>query len=117
MCMIGKLSRDQNADWPKHLPKLVHAYTSTRSAITRYSLHYLMYRCQPHLPINFYFPMIRGTNKHQHADHYVAKLHEWLWEAFREAQVQSMSEAETQKWHYDRKGNAISLEPDDLVLA
>ena len=31
--------------------------------------------------------------------------------------MQSTSEAERQKQHYDRKGNAISLEPGDLVLA
>ena len=55
--------------------------------------------------------MIRGV------DHYVAKLHEWLQEAFKEAQVQSTSEAERQKWYYDRIANAISLEPGDLVLA
>ena len=40
-----------------------------------------------------------------------------MWEAFKEAQVQSKSEAERHKWHYDRKANAISLEPGDLVLA
>ena len=50
-------------------------------------------------------------------DYYIAKLCEWLWEAFKEAQVQSTSEAERQKWYYDRKANAISLEPGDLVLA
>ena len=76
-----------------------------------------MYRYQPHLPIDFYFPMIRGMRKHQHVDHYIAELHEQLWEAFKEAQVQSTLEAEKQKWHYDRKANAISLEPGDLVLA
>ena len=32
-------------------------------------------------------------------------------------QAQSMSKAERQKWYYDRKANAISLEPGDLVLA
>ena len=55
--------------------------------------------------------------KHQHVDHYITELHEWLQEAFKEAQVQSTSEAERQKQHYDRKANAISLEPSDLVLA
>ena len=39
-CMIGKLSRDQKADWPKHLPKLVHAYNSMQSATTGYNLQY-----------------------------------------------------------------------------
>ena len=60
MYMIGKLSKDQKADWPRHLHKLVHAYNSTRSAITGYSPHYLMFGCQLHIPIDFYFPMIWG---------------------------------------------------------
>ena len=59
---------------------------------------------------------MRGTEKHQHVDHYVAELHEWLQETFKEAQMQSTSEAERQKRYYDRKANAISLEPGDLDL-
>ena len=74
MCMIGKLMKDQKADWPKHLPELVHAYNSVRLAITRNSPHYLMFGCQPCLPINFYFPMIWGTEKHQHVNYYIAEL-------------------------------------------
>ena len=61
--------------------------------------------------------MVRGTQKYQCVDHYIAKLCERLWEAFKEAQVQAISEVERQKQHYSRKANAISLEPDDLVLA
>ena len=43
-----------------------------------------------------------------------------MWTAvgsLQEAQVQSMSEAERQKWYYNRKGNTVSLELGDLVLA
>ena len=43
MRMIGKLSKDWKADWPKHPPELVHAYNSTRLAITGYSPHYLTF--------------------------------------------------------------------------
>ena len=117
MCMIWKLSKDQKADWPKHLPELVHAYNSTRLAITGYSPHYLMFWHWPHLPIDFYFPMVRGSQKYQHVDHYIAELCERLWEAFKEAQVWSTSKVEREKWYYNRKAKAISLEPDDLVLA
>ena len=42
MHMIGKLSKDQKGDWPRHLPELVHAYNSTRSAIAGYSPHYFL---------------------------------------------------------------------------
>ena len=93
MHMIGKLGKNQKADLPKHLPKLEHAYNSMGLTITGYSRHYMMYTCRPHLPINFYFPMIRHMKKHQNIDHYVAKLWEQLWKAFKEAQVQSMSVA------------------------
>ena len=61
MHMIEKLSKDRKADWLRHLPEVVHAYNSTRLAITGYSLHYLMFRCQPCLPINLYFPRVRST--------------------------------------------------------
>ena len=74
MSMIGKLNRDQKADWPKHLPELVHSYNSMRLAITRYSPHYFMIGCQPCLPIAFHFPMMRGIEKHQLVNYYIAKL-------------------------------------------
>ena len=45
MCIIWKLSKDWKADWLRHLPKLVHAYNSMRSAITGYSPHYLRVWC------------------------------------------------------------------------
>ena len=96
MHMIGKLSKDWKADWLKHLPKLVHAYNSMRSANTGYIPHYLMFRCWSCLPINFYFPTERGTQKHQGVDHHIAEQHEWLREAFKEAMMQSTSEVERQ---------------------
>ena len=64
-----------------------------------------MFGCQPCLPIDFYFPMIRDMKKHQHVDHYVAELCKQLRETFKEAQVQSTLEVERQKQYYDRKAN------------
>ena len=61
--------------------------------------------------------MMRGMEKHWHVDCYIVKLCEQLWEAFKEVQVQSTSEAERQKQYYDRKANAISLETGDLVFS
>ena len=74
MSMIGKLSKNWKVDWLRHLLELVHAYNSMRLAIMRYSPHYLMFGHQLCLPIDFYFPTVRGMKKHQNVDHYVAKL-------------------------------------------
>ena len=59
----------------------------------------------------------KGYTKNQCVNNYITELHERLWEAFKEIEMQSMSKVERQKWHYDRKANAVSLEPGDLVLA
>ena len=41
--MIEKLEYKQKKQWPRHLAKLTHAYNSTRSAVTGYSPHFLMF--------------------------------------------------------------------------
>ena len=43
MRMIGKLGKNKKANWPGHPAEIVHAHNATRSAMTRYSLHYLMF--------------------------------------------------------------------------
>ena len=43
MRMIRKLGKDKKANWPGHLAEKVHACNATYSAMTRYSLHYLMF--------------------------------------------------------------------------
>ena len=61
MHMIGKLGEDKKADWPSHLAEIVHAYNATRSAVTRYSPHYLMFGQWPRLPVDFVFPTIGSS--------------------------------------------------------
>ena len=56
--MIGKLSHDKKAQWEQHLLELLQAYNSTRSVVTGYSPHYLMFGRCPCLPIDYYFPAV-----------------------------------------------------------
>ena len=44
MRVIWRLGKDKRASWPGHLAEIVNAYNATRSAVTGYSLHYLMFR-------------------------------------------------------------------------
>ena len=41
--MISKLSQDEKANWPKHLPELIQAYNGMRSVIMGYSPHIIFY--------------------------------------------------------------------------
>ena len=122
MQMIGKLGEDKKADWPGHLAEVVQVYNATRSAMTGYSPHYLMFRCRPRLLVNFYFPTFRSTEipmrstSAKHVDEYVATVHDWLMATFWEAQAQSTAEAQEQKWYYDQKIGTMDLKPDNLVL-
>ena len=68
------------------------------------------------MAVDFYFLTERGAERHKHVNEYIANLLYHLREVYKEAQDQSMVEAQGQKWYYDRWINAISLEPGNLVL-
>ena len=91
MHMIRKLGEDKKANCPSHLAKIAHAYNAIHSAVTRYSPHYLTFRRQPRLLVNFVFPDIGSSEvpmreaSTKHVDEYVAsiwdRLRTTLWEA------------------------------------
>ena len=120
--MIGKLGEDEKANWLSHLAEIALAYNATQSAMTGYSPHYLMFGCQPRLPVNFYFLTLRsaegprrGTST-RHVNENVATVRDHLRTTLQEAQAQSMAEAQKQKQYYDWKIGAVGLKPGDLIL-
>ena len=122
MCMIGKLGEDKKANWPSHLAEIAYAYNATRSAVTGYSPHYLMFGQWPRLPVDFAFPTV-GSNEAptreastRKVDTYVASVRDCLMSTLREAQAQLTAEACRQKWYYNRKICAVNLKPGDLIL-
>ena len=99
MHMIGKLGEDKKANWPSHLAEIAHAYNSTRSTVTGYSPHYLMFGQWPRLPVNFVLPTV-GSSKApmreastRSVDVYIASVRDRLRSALWEAQAQSTAEA------------------------
>ena len=84
-CMIGKLVHDKKAQWEQHLLEILQAYNSTRSAVTGYLSHYLMFGRCPHLPVDYYLMEVRRCFK----------------DGYAEAHLQTNCEAKKQKWYYD----------------
>ena len=60
--MLGTLPPEKKSEWKNHIGILVHAYNCTQKSATRFSLYYLMYGRQPHLPVD----IILGLPPHSH---------------------------------------------------
>ena len=81
--MIGKLKDEYKGQWSRHLSKLTQAYNSTRSTITGYLPHFLMFGQWPWLPIDFIFPMHEVMGILRPVDSYVTDLITALRKAFK----------------------------------
>ena len=114
--MIGKLSRDKNAQWEQHLPGLLQAYNSTQSVVTGYLPHYLMFGRHPCLPVDYYFPMVSAYEHSRHVPAYVMEVQRRFKEAYAEAHLQTNCEAKKQKRYYDRATSTVQLVPGNVVL-
>ena len=94
MRMTGKLGEDKKADWLEHLAEIAHAYNATHSGMTGHSLHYLMFRWRPRLPVDFYFPTFRSAEvpmretSTKHVDKYIATIQDQLRTALQESEAQ-----------------------------
>ena len=101
MRMIGKLDPNRKHRWPDHIGSICHTYNTTRSQVTGYSPHFLMFGCRPHLPIDLLFPTVwRATIKG--VDSYVTALYDHLCLAIGKAKATAEKEARRFKRIYDR---------------
>ena len=100
-CMTGKLAHNKKAQWEQHLLKLLQAYNSTRSVVTCYSPHYLMFWRCPRLPVDYYFPTVSAFECSHHVPAYVMEVRRCFKEAYAEAHLQMNYEAKKQKRYYD----------------
>ena len=100
-CMIGKLVHDKKAQWEQHLLELLQAYNSTWSAVSSYSLHYLMFGRCPRLPVDYYFLRVSTFEHSHHVPAYMTEVRRRFKEAYAEAHLQTNCEAKKQKWYYN----------------
>ena len=114
--MIGKLASDKKAQWEQHLPELLQVYNSTRSAVTNYSPHYLIFGRHLCLPVDFHFPTKSAHVCSCRIPTYVEEVRKHFKEAYTEAHLQTNREVEQQKWYYDRAISTMQLMPGDVIL-
>ena len=114
--MIGKLLCDKKAQWEQHLLELLQAYNSTRSVVTSYSPHYLMFRRHPCLPVDYYFLMVSANECSRRMPAYVTEVRRCFKEAYTGAHLQTNFKAEKQKRYYDRATSTAQLVPGNIAL-
>ena len=114
--MIAKMDPDKRAKWPWHLGPILIAYNATRSLITGYSPYFLMFRCQPRLPVDLLFLTVRRDENSRTTDEYVTSLYDKLKSALASARDTAILEAQRQKRLYDHKAGVVELHPGDKVL-
>ena len=114
--MIGKLEPDKKAQWEQHVPEFLQAYNSTRSAVTGFSPHYLMFGRRPHLPVDYYFLIMSMFEHSHHVPTYMTEVRRCFKEAYAEAHLQMNCEAKKQKRYYVRTMSTTQLVLGDMVL-
>ena len=120
----GSWEKTKKPDWPGHLAEIVHAYNATQLChVTGYSLHYMMFRWRPRLPVDFYFSTFRITEapmweaSAKYVDKYMATVWDQLKTTLQEASGSIDSRSLLIKNHtMTRKIGAMNLKPGNLVL-
>ena len=95
--MIGKLEQDKKVCWSEHLPEMLAAYNSTRSAVTGYSPYFLLFGRKSRVPVDCLFPTLRDSPHQAKMEVSVAAMQKRLKEAFAVARHLTSQEAARQK--------------------
>lgn len=81
LSMLRTLTEEEKADWKTSVPKVVHAYNSTRSEATGYSPYFLLFGRSPRLPIDLLFNL-GISDKHEGHEDYVTNWQRRMREAY-----------------------------------
>jgi hypothetical protein len=114
--MLGRLGEEDKMRWYNQLPTVLYAYNATRSQITGYSPHFLMFGRRPRLPIDYDFPTMLLEKSRVTRPAYIREVESCLQAAYEVVDELNKKEMHRQKRYYDKKCRAAVLKPGDLVL-
>ena len=93
LSMLGTLPPEGKATWTDKVGTLVHAYNSTKSAITGFSPHYLMFGREPKLPLDVTLGLPNPNMEAVIHERYVKQLQSRLEWSYGVAQCRNEKEA------------------------
>ena len=114
--MLGTLTQEKKSDWKNHIGVLVHVYNCTWNFTTGFSPYYLMYRRQPHLPVDVTLGLVLHSVMAPTTSKFVQKLRERVQWAYKKAESFQAKEAWHHKLNYDKHSRAADPEVGDTVL-
>ena len=116
LSMLGTLSLEGKATWTDKVGTLVHAYNSTKSAITGFSPHYLMFGREPKLPLDMTLGLPNLDMEGVIHEKYVKQLQSRLKWSYEVDRNRNEKEAARQKKYYDLKVCCAPLRVGDVVV-
>ena len=116
MAMLGTLPEDKKVNWQDWVSTLCHAYNCTVTKVTGYSPYFLMFGCQPRIPVDEVFDVTFPKTNRSTMKQYVQTLQKHLEWAFEIAKEHIEKEVGRRKLYYDRKVHCMDIIPGDIVL-
>ena len=116
LSMLGTLPPEGKATWTDKVGTLVHAYNSTKSAITGFSPHCLMFGREPKLPLDVTLGLPNPDMEAVIHEKYVKQLQNRLKWSYEIALQRNEKEAARQKKYYDLKVCCTPLKVGDVVV-
>ena len=114
--MIGKLEQDKKARWSENLLEILAAYNGTHSTVTGYSPYFLLFGRKARMPVDYLFPTLQDLPHQTKMEVSFVAMQKRLKEAFAVARHLTSQEAAKQWLYYDRKAEAVALQPGDVVM-
>ena len=116
LSMLRTLPPEGKATWTDKVGTLVHANNITKSAITGFSPHYLMFGREPKSPLDVTFGLPNPNMEAVLHKKYVKQLQNRLKWSYGIAQLKNQKEDARQKKYYDLKVRCTPLQVGDLVI-
>ena len=116
LSMLGTLDQDNKSTWPEYLLPLVYAYNCTKHSTTGFSPFLLMFRREPHLPIDVALGVNSATSGSGSYPAYIANLQDHHSLAYQKVIKESRKSAARNKQSYDSQAHQATIQVGDLVL-